>query len=424
MKKKIDVHELRKGMYVSELDRPWVGTPFLFQGFEIHTDEEIERLRSLCQHVYISLDPELITRARTRTPNPRPQPASAANIRSIPTPAEVLGQSQSARRAPLRYPDLVVLEDEIASARDLESNTRELIYTIMDDVRLGRSINSARAKEAVAGMVASIVRNPDALVWMTHLKKKDEYTALHSLRVCILALTFGRHLDLSPDELKVLGTGALLHDIGKLKVPVEILNKPARLTDDEYDLMKTHVPQGVKILENTTGIPAAAIEVARCHHERYSGAGYINGITGDQIGLFGLIGAIVDCYDAITSDRAYHDGISAYDALKKLYEARGTDFHGGLVEQFIQCMGIYPIGSIVELNTGSVGVVITVNRERRLRPRVALVLDAEKHPYPIVTVLDLYHTMRDGSGEALEIRRVLPSGAFGISPNSYLPEAV
>lgn len=427
MKTKIAVLELRKGMYVSELDRPWVGTPFLFQGFEIHTDEELEQLRKLCEFVYIDTDLERTGAARPAAPAVRTPTTVVTEIRTArlhadtPDQSDILKQTLNSRRAPPRYSDLATLEEELGTARDLESSTRELAYTIMDDVRLGRAINSARAKQLVAGMVQSIVRNPDALVWLTQLKNKNEYTALHSLRVCILALAFGRHLDLTADQLNVLGTGALLHDIGKLKVPNEILDKPGRLTDDEYRIMKKHVPMGVEILESTSGIPGAAIDVARCHHERYSGAGYVNGITGDQIGLFGLIGAIVDCYDAITSDRAYHSGLSAYDALKKLYEERDKDFHGGLVEQFIQCMGIYPIGSIVEMSTGSVGVVITVNRERRLRPKVALVLDSQKHPYPVVTVLDLFQTMRDNSGTVLEIRRVLPAGSFGISANTYLP---
>ncbi len=420
MNRKIDVHELRKGMYVCELDRPWVGTPFLFQGFEIQTDEELEKLRGLCHYVYVTDEPATpaVTHRRAAAPS-----GASPILSSVTTVDHVrdLGAIPQSRRAPPRYRDQVSLEEEMDAARPLESGTRALIHSIMDDVRLGNSLNATPVRQAVDGMVNSVVRNPDALVWLTQLKNKDEYTALHSLRVCILALTFGRHLDLSEEELNVLGTGALLHDIGKLRVPNEILNKPARLTDQEYQIMKTHVPLGVRILDNTRGIPAAAIAVARCHHERYSGSGYINGITGEQIGLFGLIGAIVDTYDAITSDRTYHNGLSAYDALKKLYEGRDKDFHPGLVEQFIQCMGIYPIGSIVELNTGSVGVVITVNRERRLRPKVALVLDENKNPHAISPVLDLFHTLSDTSGAALEIRRVLPSGAYGINPNSFLP---
>ncbi len=417
MNRKIDVQELRKGMYVYELDRPWVGTPFLFQGFEIRTDEELSTLRSLCQYVYITDDP-----GKPMAPHTRPLASATPStiITGDTGYADVLPRLIP-HRAPARYRDQVSLDQEMGSARILESTTRELIYTIMDDVRLGRSLDIQRTRYAIGGMVESVVRNPDALVWLTQLKNKDEYTALHSLRVCILALTFGRHLGLSEEDLELLGTGALLHDIGKLRVPNDILNKPARLTDREYEIMKSHVPLGVQILDNTRGIPAAAVTVAHSHHERYGGTGYINGITGEKIGLFGLIGAVVDSYDAITSDRSYHAGLSAYDALARLYDARGTDFHPALVEQFIQCMGIYPIGSIVELNTGSVGVVITVNRERRLRPKVAVVLDENKKPHAVVPVIDLYGAGAETSGMIPEIRRVLPSGAYNINANNYLP---
>ena len=161
--------------------------------------------------------------------------------------------------------------------------------------------------------------------------------------------------------------------------------------------------------------------MARRHHERYSGSGYVNGFSGDEIGLFGLVGAIVDTYDAITSDRAYHAGMSAYDALNLLYQARNTEYHTGLVEQFIQCMGVYPIGSVVEMNSGSVGVVISINRARRLKPRVALVLDPNKHPYTPSPVVDLFHSPVDDNGKVLEIRKVLPTGTYGIVPANYLP---
>lgn len=424
MGKQIDVHDLRKGMYVSGLDRSWAGTPFLFQGFEIRTSEEIDQLRRLCRYVYIDADNERGTGSSRHPPEPVDngilpiinQPA-AVNTRH----AAILKPAQGPHASPPRYPDLHSLEEEMPAAREIELGTRELVYTIMDDVRLGHSVDSQRAREVIAGMVESIIRNPDALVWLTSLRNKDEYTALHSVRVSIIALAFGRHLNLSVEELNTLGIGALLHDIGKLRVPNDILNKPGPLTAQEYEIMKTHVPLGVEILETTHDIPSAAIDVARCHHERYTGTGYIYGHSGDRIGLFGLIGAIVDTYDAITSDRAYHAGISAYDALARLYEARDKDFHGGLVGQFIQCMGIYPIGSIVEMNTGSIGVVITVNRHRRLRPKVALVLDADKRSYPDGTILDLAHAGQGPAEPIVEIRRVLAAGTGGINPSAYLP---
>jgi HD-GYP domain-containing protein (c-di-GMP phosphodiesterase class II) len=207
-----------------------------------------------------------------------------------------------------------------------------------------------------------------------------------------------------------------------MRVPNEILNKPARLTDREFELMKSHVPVGVDILEKSKGIPAASIEVARSHHERFDGSGYAIGSRSDQIGLFGQIGSIVDFYDAITSDRAYHSGVSAHDALRKLYGLRGTEFDPTMAEQFIQCMGIYPIGSLVELNTGGVGVVISVNRDRRLKPCVALVLNSDKRPFDRQRkILDLMHQPDSAPHSPIEIKTVLPSGTYGINPVQHLP---
>lgn len=403
MRKKIDVRDLRIGMYVSELDRPWLGTPFLFQGFEVRTEEELQKLARLCQHVYIDTDQGSLAVAR--------KPVVVPDL-------GILKKFVAGRRHQPLYPDQATLEEEIPRAREIYTEGRALIHGIMDDVRFGRALDTARAKTAVTAMTESIIRNPDALACFTQLKKKDEYTALHSLRVCILALTFGRHLDFTADQLNLLGIGALLHDIGKMKVPNEILNKPGRLTDEEFGLMKSHVPLGVAILEQTPGIPAAAIEVARGHHERYSGQGYVLGLKGEAIGLFGSLGGIVDCYDALTSDRAYHDGRSAYDVLTYMYNARHTDFHEELITQFIQCMGIYPIGSIVELSNGEIGVVVTVNRVRRLKPRVALVLTADKKNYTALKIVDLTQSF---PGHPIEIRAVLPAGSHGINATDYLP---
>jgi len=313
-----------------------------------------------------------------------------------------------------------MLEEEVGYAKIAVTQTRETVYDIMGDVRLGRSVNTQAAKKVVADMVDSVIRNPDALMCLNQLKNKDEYTALHSLRVCVLALAFGRHLDLTPEELNVLGIGALLHDVGKMKVPNDVLNKPGKLTDKEYDLMKTHVPCGVSILEQTHGIPDAAIDVARYHHERYAGGGYALGAKGEEIGLFGTVGAIVDCYDAITSDRSYHSGMSAHEALNKMYSWRGKDFQPVMIEQFIQCMGIYPIGSVVELHNGSVGVVISINRKRRLQPKVALVLNSDKTPLPAAKVIDLM-SHPDVRNRDMEIRRVLSPGEYKINPSDYIP---
>ncbi len=412
-------------MFVTELDRPWLGTPFLFQGFEIQTDEELEQLRALCQHVYVLTDDPHASPATHRTKPATTTSPAARIIKKESTEFAVTETSSreipSAGIPPSRYSDLTPVEEELQQALEVERSARETIYSILDDARIGHSIDTPRAKKIVGQMTESVIRNPDALIWLTHLKKKHEYTALHSLRVCILALTLGRHLGYEPEKLQILGIGALLHDIGKLRVPIEILDKPESLTQAEFEIMKQHVPNGLKILENAGGIPAAALEVVGRHHERYSGSGYAFGLSGDTIGEFGLISAIVDTYDAITSDRSYHLSLSAADALKIIYEGRQRAYHPWLTEQFIQCMGIFPIGSIVELSTGSIGVVISANRARRLRPRVALILSPEKKPYKPTSILDLMTATHDANGRPIEIKNMLPSGTFGINATDYIP---
>ena len=412
-------------MYVTELDRPWKGTPFLFQGFTIDSQETLDELRKISTYVMVETNPQNVPKNGTGVRPSRPIPSDERKLKNNKSqratrfePNRILADDNVDTRW---QPDQTNLEDELQEAKVVEVKAREVLYSTLDDVRLGRSIKVAGVKEVVASMAESVIRNPDAMVVLSQLKSVDEYTALHSLRVCILALTFGRHLDLNRAELNLLGVGALLHDVGKMKVSLEILNKPGRLTDAEFDIMKSHVPEGVKVLSSSPGITAASIEVAARHHERYGGKGYINGMSGNDIGTFGLISGIVDCYDAITSDRVYHKGMSPYEALTKMYGWRGNDFHPGLIEQFIQCMGIYPIGSVVELSNGAVGVVATVNRERRLKPRITLVLNPDKLPYKKNKIVDLADLEKQYGSGAPDIVKVLHSGEYNINPIDFLP---
>jgi len=274
-------------------------------------------------------------------------------------------------------------------------------------------------RKVVANMVESVVRNPDALVCLSQLKNVSEYTALHSIRTTIIALAFGRHLALSRDELNILGTGVMLHDIGMVKVPKEILAKQSNLTPEEFDIMTRHVQWGLEIVQASGGVPPGALDVIAQHHERGDGNGYPHKRQGTAITPAGMMGAIVDVYDAITSDRNYGTALSAEDALKSMYEWRGKDFQPNLVEEFIRCMGIFPIGSLVELSNNTVGVVITINRARRLKPKVALVLTATKAPYSRRVIADLADH-KDSRGQEIKIARVLPTGSFNINPMDYI----
>lgn len=420
VKERIDTRRLQFGMYVVELDRPWTGTRFVYRQFTIESQDVLDELRRISEYVFIETDPKIRPSPDSRPKGPilAKQPESATSAES--SVDRVLPKS-SHHIETRWHPDKTGLEEELQDATRIETRAREVLYDTLDDVKLGKSVRLSGVREAVTEMAESVIRNPDAMVVLSQLKDADEYTALHSLRVCILALTFGRHLDFSREELNLLGIGALLHDVGKMRVPSEVLNKPGRLSDREFDLMKSHVPEGVRILSKAQGISEASIQVAAQHHERYAGGGYANGVAGDMIGTFGLVSGIVDCYDAITSDRVYHTGMSPYEALTKMYSWRNTDFHPGLIEQFIQCMGIYPVGSLVELSDGTVGVVINVNRRRRLLPRVALVLKANKKPYRLPKIVNLTDLEQQEGKNAPSIVKVLQPGDYGIDPVDYLP---
>lgn len=420
MKRKVHVLDLQIGMYISELDRPWVETPFLFQKFELRTSEEMEQLKKHCTYVYVDteLGPDV-------APKPRDKESVVRILKLEEQDEKIKREVKKIAEAPSRrsqrpaYPDRTPFQRELVRAREVQSQTRVLMRTTIEEVQKGKAINIPLTEKVVGNMVESVIRNPDALVCLSQLKDVSEYTALHSIRTCVLALTFGRHLVLSKDELKILGVGALLHDIGMAKLPATILDKPGGLTVEEFELMTQHVPWGLEILKQSGGVPPAALEILEQHHERHDGSGYVRKLKGDLIGYVGAICAIVDVYDAITSQRVYRGPVSADDALKRMYEWRHKDFHAELVEEFIKCMGIYPIGSLVELSTGGVGVVITINRARRLKPKVVLLLTANKKPLSRKVITDLAEH-RDGLGREYKIKRVLPAGTYSINPMEHL----
>ncbi len=245
---------------------------------------------------------------------------------------------------------------------------------------MGRALNMEAVSEVVGSMADSILRSPDALTSLTRLKQFDEYTFFHSVNTSILALSVGRHLGYRRAPLLQLGTGMLLHDIGKTQIPIEILNKLGRYEADEFEIMKQHVLRGAEILSHTTGLTDMFLKPTLEHHERVDGTGYPHQRSRTDLSQFGRIAAIVDIYDAVTSDRCYHKGKTPHDTLQILYQL-GTRGHvdGELVQQFVQVVGVYPVGSCVSLNTGERAIVKQVNHHAPLQPLVVLITDEEEH---------------------------------------------
>jgi HD-GYP domain-containing protein (c-di-GMP phosphodiesterase class II) len=268
-------------------------------------------------------------------------------------------------------------------------------------------------------MVDSVGRNPDALLWLTKLKTQDSYAYDHGIDVAIYMLAFGRHLGYPKESLHILGMSGLMQDIGKLKVRAEVLNKATKLSAAEFEEVKYHVNHSLEILRTTVDIPKDVLHVVSQHHERHDGSGYPRGLHGDQIHTYAYMAGIVDCFEALVSERPYAAAVSTHQALQQLNRWKGSSFHEALTEQFIQCIGIFPVGSLVELNTGDVAVVVGQNKIRRLKPKVMLLLDPGKQAYKYPIMLDLINDPVGTSEIPYQIKRDLPSGAYGIDPREY-----
>jgi len=420
MKIKINTRDLQIGMYVCELDRPWAGTPFMFQGFEIRSDAEIEQLRQHCREVYV-LQESLATGPGARAWQDWKRAASPrAKLTAALEFEQELLKLNNHPNARSVYEDKTTLEEEVELARGAYTEAKKTTSEFLQDVRIGRSLDGVVARRVVSQMADSVLRNPDALTCYAQLKRKDEYQAMHALRCSILGLIFGRQLGMGREQMELLGMAGLLHDVGMVKVPDEILAKPGRLSPIELAIVRRHVTWGTEMLERSAGIPPPVVEAARNHHERYDGSGYLHGLAGDAIGEAGLITAIVDYYDAVTSERTYQSAASPYAAMRAMYAGRGKLFHPQLLERFIQCLGVYPVGSVVQLNTGEIGVVVALNRQSRLKPRVALVRQADQTLYPVPPVVNLT-ARRMADGVPCDIERVLDPVDADIDPVRYLP---
>jgi HD-GYP domain-containing protein (c-di-GMP phosphodiesterase class II) len=290
----------------------------------------------------------------------------------------------------------------------------EGIDDIFGKLAEGGSLDMVRVKKSVEPMIESISRNPDACIWLARMKQEDQYTYQHSLGASIWAVALGRQLGLPKSDLRSLAIGGMLFDVGKLGVEPELLNTQQPLTDDEFQRVRDHVKMGVEMIEGSGLMNQDVIDMITYHHERHDGSGYPEGVRGDDIPVFARIAAIVDCYDAITSHRSYARAIPPSTAIKMLYEWKDIDFQGELVEEFIQAVGIYPAGTLVELSSGEVAVVVAEYRTRRLRPQVMVLLDANKQALAEIKTIDLLNQKETAGGEPLDITSSLEPDAYGI----------
>ncbi len=406
---KVDTMNLETGMYVSALDRPWVETPFPIQGFHVGSQQDIEQLRRFCRHVYV--DRKLSRVAISFDPAPVVSQGVKRNAAGIVNPAARIRKFE-----PVPYKTTQPLQKEVAVATTLHHEIARALVQVLNDIRSGKELNFLVVKKVAALMVNSVTRNPDAFVWLSRVRDADSYSYAHSLRSSVWALVFGRHLGIPQDLLEELALGVLLSEVGKTRIPRNLLMKAGKLTEEEFVLVRKHVEHGVDILRRCHGVSETVISVVQFHHERYDGSGYPYGLSGVDIPLLSRIAGIVDTYDAITSPRPYAEQRSSTEAVSMLYEARDKLFQGQLIEQFIQAVGVYPTGTLVQLSTREVGVVISQNTSRRLRPQVMLVTDHEQNLLSRPEVVDLTTATIDSEGRSLSIARCLKAGECGIDP--------
>ncbi|MCY7353774.1 MAG: DUF3391 domain-containing protein [Lysobacter sp.] len=394
--REIGIEELAAGMYVCRLDRPWTETPFPLQGFMVNSDAQISLLRSYCNRVWVDVE-----RGRAAPDAPLHTLERRQGVEAL------VGSTQ--------HFDVTSVEQEIPVAREVLYNVSRLTANILDYLRAGHLLTAQDVNAAAAPIVKSVLRNADAFFLVNAMRKRDAYGYTHAINCSALAAAFGRNLGLPEDVLVELASGGLLLDVGKVQLPPGLLAHPGVLDAGQMTQARTHVELSLQLIAGS-GQSAIVHDMVRSHHERCDGSGYPDALQGAGIPLFGRIAAIIDSFDAMTSDRPHARALPRHEALQRIYRDRDVLYQAELVEQFISCLGVYPTGSLVELSSGEVAVVMAQNPTRRLRPRVMVLTDADKHLRGQFMPLDLMLQPEEVSNR-VEIVRPLPAGAHGLDPS-------
>ncbi len=395
----VPVHTLKAGMYVCGLDRPWSETPFLMQGFNIDCSEDIEQISHYCKKVHVDMK------------------RSYADLPVVSRPMRSMTELFPGRQLK-KYTRQATWKRELPEARKALGNLATDTVAMMRAIRSDTPFDMNHIKSSVSGVIDSVIRNPDTSMWLSRLKTKDDYLYSHSVSCAIWAVAIGRQIGLPRHDLRTLAIGSLLFDAGKVRLPASLLTKTSPITVQERQLLNQHVDEGLKVLSTSAGFGPDILDIVHYHHERHDGSGYPEGLSGDEIPIMARIVSIVDCYDAMTSERYFAKASSPSIVTRKLYAWRDRLFQAELVEEFIQAVGLYPAGTLVELSTGEVGIVTAVSKAQRLRPRVIILLNASKQLVGSPAVINLAETQKNAAGESLNIVKSLEPGIYGIDPRT------
>ena len=399
---KVDIAFITPGMFIAQLDRSLLETPFVTRGFEIKEEQEIQLLRKFCKHVYVDC-------SRSSVPEGQILEAHSSVVRDPFAPQvsrEVGNRPISIARKLLRLIRRfgisgrsagVSMTREFPEALTAHSHAVEGMKDILADVKEGKGVNVDKLKDAMGPMVDSILRNTDAMAWQCYLQDSDNLGPSINITSAVWSVIMGRHLGMDRHALGNLAMGGVMLDIGNMQLPPSIVASEAPPTEEEEEIVRMHVDYGLKIIRTAPGIHDHVIEMISCHHEYHDGSGYPKALEGTAIPTFGRIAGVVNYYDALISDKSYTVAKSSYDAICELNMLAGTKFQKEVVVNFVQAMGMFPTGSLVELNTGEVALVMEQHEVHRLRPKLMLVLDADKQNL--------------ASGKPLELSRLPDSGS-------------
>ncbi len=398
--KKIKVfsEQLQIGMFVSELDRDWSDTSFLLQGFVIECQEDIDAVVGQCKFVYIDF--------RSDEQFKRYRLASSGS-------STFKQKNSGSVEAKVHY-----LENSLKPAATRFRKSSQLMKGLMDRIMLGENFDLHGVRDVVRDNVKQVLENEDAMLMMTLLKTKSDSRAEHSLNVSILTIGFARFLGYSEAQMEDIGMGALLHDIGQIKVDSKLLTKQGRLNQNEMAEMCQHPKYAFEILQSKSGLSGSCIDIAINHHERLGGQGYPRGLKGDKLSNNVKLVSIVDVFESLTSPQIYRSSMSVVDAYKILMAGKRTHYDEKMVIKFVEWRGIYPPGSIVEMENGEVGIVIAANRQFKLKPKVLLVLDENKQPRK-ERIIDMSNMHLDAESNLYKIVRAYENTAFGIDLQAY-----
>jgi len=407
MLKKIPVTELKLGMYIEKIIGSWLDSPFWQKHLLLERLEDLQRIQtSPIREVWVDVSKSRAVGAPVQgvvagqhgdgdedgaeedagraCQDATAAPAGAA---VAPAPARPIAR---APRAPLRSIKPTSMASELKHASALIKKSREAVCTMFTEARMGKAVTVEDAMPLVEEISESVMRNAGAMIGLARLKTADDYTYMHSVAVCALMIALGRQLELDDEQIRQGGLAGLLHDIGKMAVPLPILNKPGKLTDEEFNAVKQHPSKGHQMLLETPGMPDAALDVCLHHHEKIDGSGYPEGLKGDQISLFARMGAICDVYDAITSNRPYKQGWCPAESLRRMAEWSKGHFDERMFAAFIKCIGIYPVGTLVRLKSERLGVVVELPTGKSLiKPKVRIFYSAKAASYVRPELVDL-----------------------------------